>query len=811
MKTKITLLFLLNYFSFFGQENRSWEGINSNGEKISFIEISCIDWIQTINSKKEAFKKIKDQSNGIMLKNSEKTLFLTNSNCQQYSETNKKWDIIINGSWKQNNSNSKTGCISGDCINGYGVYKYTDAIYSGYFKNSKRNGIGELRFNDCITQTGSFSNDSCCNDMYTEENPSNNTLNFLNSAKNSNDYYNLRITKNDEGEYYTSNFYAMVNNKYFSDWGSSDLDTVEFPNPEYNLKKFKSNEYFFGEPRFFNDGKYMIICVAVDGVRDGLTKSWFKVIEIKTGNIVKTYGNITAPIKGNGNGRLEIKDVIDHYMVFEYDVEGNQGVVLRRETKVLDLNTTTYGSFTNKHPIYNDYCKLLKIDKNGNVSCLQFLDSLGVNKKSVCYENCDLSVFSSSDIFHTVIGRETAKYSEFSYYTKRSFIETYNSMGVKIDSNSFDGYVYFSKHPSQFKYLASYNVNGKSIISEFSLLHLDSLIETIKNGQSKKTEVSYYSPTGKYIIIGKAIYLNKNIHFGILGTPYFLNNDNSIIFEEHNNLYYYNLITGKLGWILNKQRIIQGPTTGGVNYSPTYNIYCAEGYLMLIGRAYGGDKFHLRIKIENLEQSFDDVVEITNSKLKDQSLKIDKLNSNEVASQNVNSSIENNQTRTCTYKFTKPKLTVTWNDNRIECCNPKCRYWACYSENKKSNLEKAEIEYLNDLLKAHLLENNCDDAHKLSDCMALNEFVIASYYGLTEKNSVHQALVAMGMIGFMTNDVFETAFNNSSVFGYKQTNEEKIKKLKSKNKVVNIYNVTSKYCSKECKEYCEFYDIKCFR
>lgn len=791
------------------QENRIWEGINAQGQKTVFTENSCLDWTQQFDSKTTQYKKIQDNSNGIMLKSNEQTLFLSSANCQKYIENNKSWEVVFNGKWNTSTPNQKFGCLSGDCLNGYGVYKYSDALYSGFFKNSKRNGLGELRFNDCLIQTGVYSNDTCCKDMYTEEDPSRNTMNFINRAKNSKDYYCLKLTKNNDNVYFAASFYAMINGKYFDDWGS--IDSIEFPKPTFKLNTFKSNEYLYGEPRFYNDGKYMIYCTSLDGTKDGMTKSWFKVVDITSGNTVKTYGNSTAPIKASGYGRLEIKEIIDNYLVFDYDVESN-GSILKKETKVLDLNGTTIQALTNKHPIFNSYynLKAMKIEKNGPETQLVFRDSLGVKKKSILYKNCDISILAENNIFFTVIGRETAQNPDYTYYTKQTFIETYNNDGIKVDSCSFKGYVHVNKHPTQFKYVVSYIEGENSKVSEFSIANLDSLIQNIRIQKSKTNEAAYYSPTGKFVIIGKALYHNNRIYFGLLGIPHFLNNDNSLIFDDGDYLYYYNLISGKLIWILNKQKVIQGPTVGGTTYRPVYKTYCTEGYIVLIGTKYSGDKFHLKIKIDNQEQTFDEVVKSTNTKLLEESNKNNSTQSTSTTSNdNSNNSVGLSQSRTCTYKFVKPKLNVTWNDNRIGCCNPNCRYWAGYYENKKSNLENAEIEYLNNLLKAHFIENNCDDTHKALDFMALNEFIVSNYYGWDMNNSVGQSLIAIGTAGSVLSYAYENAFSNMSIFGYQESTSEKLKRLKSKNKIVNIYNVQSKYCSKYCKEYCEIFNIKC--
>ena len=54
----------------------------------------------------------------------------------------------------------KTGCLSGDCIAGQGVYVFPDGnVYSGDFKNGKRHGFGECYFAGGAHYKGRWQND----------------------------------------------------------------------------------------------------------------------------------------------------------------------------------------------------------------------------------------------------------------------------------------------------------------------------------------------------------------------------------------------------------------------------------------------------------------------------------------------------------------------------------------------------------------------------------------------------------------------------------------------------------------------------
>ncbi|MQP24065.1 hypothetical protein GFJ94_03180 [Flavobacterium sp. LMO8] len=54
---------------------------------------------------------------------------------------------------------SKKGCISGDCVNGYGIFVFDDgAVYFGTWKNKQLEGIGSFYFNSGSVYCGEFKN-----------------------------------------------------------------------------------------------------------------------------------------------------------------------------------------------------------------------------------------------------------------------------------------------------------------------------------------------------------------------------------------------------------------------------------------------------------------------------------------------------------------------------------------------------------------------------------------------------------------------------------------------------------------------------
>ena len=58
------------------------------------------------------------------------------------------------------NFGEATGCISGNCVNGYGVYVWEDGQqYEGWWKNDKRNGQGTNTYASGRIKKGKWIND----------------------------------------------------------------------------------------------------------------------------------------------------------------------------------------------------------------------------------------------------------------------------------------------------------------------------------------------------------------------------------------------------------------------------------------------------------------------------------------------------------------------------------------------------------------------------------------------------------------------------------------------------------------------------
>jgi len=146
----------------------------------------------------------------------------------------------------------------------------------------------------------------------------------------------------------------------------------------------------------------------------------------------------------------------------------------------------------------------------------------------------------------------------------------------------------------------------------------------------------------------------------------------------------------------------------------------------------------------------------------------------------------------CSFQFSKPKLNITWVDNRKSCCNPYCKNYATYSNNKTTNQIIAEKKYLSDIMEAHFLEVNASEEHKKSDRLRLFNFMNSTYIN-NNSNDIFSAFNLENM-GF-------SMMSLENPFASLQSKETRIKELKSKNREVDMYS-TGRYCSEKCKKFC---------
>jgi hypothetical protein len=56
--------------------------------------------------------------------------------------TNTNNTVVSQNTTTQNTTTRKIGCISGDCVNGWGAWQFENGYYEGFWENGKRNGYG---------------------------------------------------------------------------------------------------------------------------------------------------------------------------------------------------------------------------------------------------------------------------------------------------------------------------------------------------------------------------------------------------------------------------------------------------------------------------------------------------------------------------------------------------------------------------------------------------------------------------------------------------------------------------------------------
>ena len=181
---------------------------------------------------------------------------------------------------------SATGCVSGDCTNGWGKYRYNNGYYDGFWLNSKKHGYGLYNWKDGGKYIGNWTNDKMEGyGVYIAKNNDNIIGQYRNGELNG-----LGLTVSGDtwkqGEYNDGklvvayDFYSTDNsagctagdcyNKYgrykwdngdtftgFFKNGKMHMGTYKFANGDKYSGMFNSNNQYHGTGRFFfSSGAY---------------------------------------------------------------------------------------------------------------------------------------------------------------------------------------------------------------------------------------------------------------------------------------------------------------------------------------------------------------------------------------------------------------------------------------------------------------------------------------------------------------------------------------------------------------------------
>jgi hypothetical protein len=163
-----------------------------------------------------------------------------------------------------------------------------------------------------------------------------------------------------------------------------------------------------------------------------------------------------------------------------------------------------------------------------------------------------------------------------------------------------------------------------------------------------------------------------------------------------------------------------------------------------------------------------------------------------------NSTNNNSSPYNCIYNPTKPTgLTYELVDNRIACCYCE-KYYAKHTLNDDYKTTE-EVAYLCEILTKHLIEskiglvdsdNSRDetDIHREEDMKKLSDYISVNYGPLYSLSIAYIPLLPLSY-------AMSTLYGGKREFGVKQRKIEK-------------YKITDKFCSNECKTKCEFYGCK---
>ena len=179
-----------------------------------------------------------------------------------------------------------TGCVRGDCLNGWGKWQYESGHYDGFWENGKRQGYGLFKWEDSSKYIGAWYNGNMDGyGVYIAENEDNIIGEYKNSQLNG---LGITVTNNkwQQGIYKDGNItkaYILTSNNKESGctagnclneygrfkWANGDsftgffkngniyMGTYKFSNGNKYSGKFNSNSQYHGTGRFFfKDGSY---------------------------------------------------------------------------------------------------------------------------------------------------------------------------------------------------------------------------------------------------------------------------------------------------------------------------------------------------------------------------------------------------------------------------------------------------------------------------------------------------------------------------------------------------------------------------
>jgi hypothetical protein len=159
--------------------------------------------------------------------------------------------------------NATSGCVDGDCQNGWGKYEYDNGYYDGFWKNGKKDGFGFYKWTGIGKYIGSWANDNMNGyGVYIADNNDNIIGEYKNGQLNG---LGITVTgdKWDQGIFYNGNisthydFYSTGNDTGCTTGDCQDkYGKFEWSNGDTFVGFFKNGKLHMGTYTFASGDKY---------------------------------------------------------------------------------------------------------------------------------------------------------------------------------------------------------------------------------------------------------------------------------------------------------------------------------------------------------------------------------------------------------------------------------------------------------------------------------------------------------------------------------------------------------------------------
>ena len=188
---------------------------------------------------------------------------------------------LMNGNSSVVDNSNSSGCVDGDCNNGWGKYQYDNGYYDGFWKNGKKEGYGLYKWDGIGKYIGSWKNDNMNGyGVYMAENDDNIVGEYQNGQLNGLGY---TVT----GENWEQGVFSNGNLSTHHDFYTNNVDTgctagdcqnkygrYKWSNGDSFTGFFKNGKMYMGTYTFSNGDKYSGMCNSSNQF-DGMGRFFF--------------------------------------------------------------------------------------------------------------------------------------------------------------------------------------------------------------------------------------------------------------------------------------------------------------------------------------------------------------------------------------------------------------------------------------------------------------------------------------------------------------------------------------------------------